>query len=178
MNYNDDKVKKAMENVEIPEEISPENMKKMLDEKAPAKKPVVKKVAPVAVVEPVAEVHTCGCGCGHDCKCGGACKCKKGGFFKKFILFLIIFALGFVAAKMCCYKPGKMMPKPEFENGCLVVKCPKLAEMAPKIDTNADGCISVEEFKQFKKSEKPAGRRPRGPRHGKTVEPAPAPQMN
>lgn len=38
MNYNDDKVKKAMENVEIPEEISPENMKKMLDEKAPAKK--------------------------------------------------------------------------------------------------------------------------------------------
>ena len=38
MNYNDDKVKKVMENVEIPEEISPENMKKMLDEKAPAKK--------------------------------------------------------------------------------------------------------------------------------------------
>ena len=38
MNYNDENVKKAMENVEIPEEISPDNMKKMLDEKAPAKK--------------------------------------------------------------------------------------------------------------------------------------------
>ncbi|MBO5343610.1 MAG: beta-propeller domain-containing protein [Ruminococcus sp.] len=38
MNYNDDKVKEVLENVEIPEEVSPENMKKMLDEKAPAKK--------------------------------------------------------------------------------------------------------------------------------------------
>lgn len=38
MNYNDDKVKDLLENTEIPEEVSPENMKKMLDEKAPAKK--------------------------------------------------------------------------------------------------------------------------------------------
>ena len=38
MNYNDDKVKDLLENAEIPEEVSPENMKKMLDEKAPAKK--------------------------------------------------------------------------------------------------------------------------------------------
>lgn len=38
MNYNDDKVKDLLENVEVPEEVSPENMKKMLDEKAPAKK--------------------------------------------------------------------------------------------------------------------------------------------
>ncbi|MBR3969864.1 MAG: beta-propeller domain-containing protein [Ruminococcus sp.] len=38
MNHNDDKVKDLLENVEIPDEISPENMKKMLDEKAPAKK--------------------------------------------------------------------------------------------------------------------------------------------
>lgn len=37
MNYNDKRVKDLLENVEIPEEISPENMKKMLDEKAPAK---------------------------------------------------------------------------------------------------------------------------------------------
>ena len=37
MNYNDERVKDLLENVEIPEEISPENMKKMLDEKAPAK---------------------------------------------------------------------------------------------------------------------------------------------
>ncbi|MBE6461928.1 MAG: hypothetical protein E7006_03775 [Alphaproteobacteria bacterium] len=146
--------------------------------KAPVKKVAVQKVAPVAVAEPVVESHTCGCGCGHDCKCGGACKCKKCGFFKKFILLVIVFALGFAAAQMYTCKRGNMMPKPEFENGCLVVKCPKLAEMAPKIDTNADGCISMEEFKQFKKSERPAGRKPRGPRHGKTVEPVPAPQMN
>ena len=32
MNHNDDKVKDLLENVEIPDEISPENMKKMLDE--------------------------------------------------------------------------------------------------------------------------------------------------
>ena len=38
MNYNDERVKDLLENVEIPEEISPKNMKKMLDEKAPAKK--------------------------------------------------------------------------------------------------------------------------------------------
>lgn len=38
MSYNDDKVKDLLENVEVPEEVSPENMKKMLDEKAPAKK--------------------------------------------------------------------------------------------------------------------------------------------
>lgn len=38
MNYNDDKVKDLLKNVEVPEEVSPENMKKMLDEKAPAKK--------------------------------------------------------------------------------------------------------------------------------------------
>lgn len=38
MNYNDENVKKAMENVKIPEEISPDSIKKMLDEKAPAKK--------------------------------------------------------------------------------------------------------------------------------------------
>ncbi len=38
MNYNDDKVKDLLENVEVPEEVSPENMKKMLDKKAPAKK--------------------------------------------------------------------------------------------------------------------------------------------
>ncbi len=38
MNYNDDNVKKVLEEVEVPEELSPENMKKMLDEKVSAKK--------------------------------------------------------------------------------------------------------------------------------------------
>lgn len=36
--FNDDKIKKALESAEVPEQISPENIKKMLDEKAPMKK--------------------------------------------------------------------------------------------------------------------------------------------
>ncbi len=38
MNHNDEKVKRILENVEVPDEVSPENMKKMLDKKATAKK--------------------------------------------------------------------------------------------------------------------------------------------
>lgn len=133
-----------------------------------AKKPAVKKVAAKPAVAPVAETHACGCDAA--CACNGKCKCKKGGFFKKLILFLIIFALGWVAAGMFgCDKAGRKMPKPEFENGCLVVKCPKLAEKVPQMDLNSDGCVSVEEFKASKKI-----RRPRRDNH---PAPVPAPQM-
>jgi len=148
--------------------------KKTVSKPAVAKKPAVKKApvkkvakAAAPVVEtPVAE--TLPCGCNHGCACGGDCKCHKhchGGFFKKLILILVIFALGFVAAKMLgCNKHHGRMPHPEFENGCMVVKCPKLAEMVPAIDVNGDGCVSMEEFKEFK--------------HAKKVqEPTPAPQM-
>lgn len=38
MNNNDERAREILNNTEIPEEVSPENMKKMLDEKAPAKK--------------------------------------------------------------------------------------------------------------------------------------------
>lgn len=38
MNNNDERAKEILNNTEIPEEVSPESMKKMLDEKAPAKK--------------------------------------------------------------------------------------------------------------------------------------------
>ena len=38
MNKNDEKVKKFLEKEDIPEELTPENIKKMLDEKAPSKK--------------------------------------------------------------------------------------------------------------------------------------------
>ena len=38
MNKNDDKIKRTLENEEIPKELEPENIKKMLDEKAPAQK--------------------------------------------------------------------------------------------------------------------------------------------
>lgn len=37
-NDNVDKIKRALEKEPVPEELSPENVKKMLDEKAPAKK--------------------------------------------------------------------------------------------------------------------------------------------
>ncbi|MDE6501747.1 MAG: beta-propeller domain-containing protein [Ruminococcus sp.] len=38
MSKNDDKIKKALENEEVPKELEPQNIKKMLDEKAPSKK--------------------------------------------------------------------------------------------------------------------------------------------
>ena len=156
--------------------------KKPVAKKAPAKKPVAKKpvAKPVAPVAPVIEKHDCGCG--HDCACGSACACGKkkctfGRFFKKLILIMIIFALGFVAAKMCC--DGHRRPRPVFENGCLVVKCPKLAQMAPMMDVDGDGCITKAEFKAARKQFKAQKHQPAQP-----VEPvadeavvAPAPQL-
>lgn len=164
--------------------------KKTVSKPAVAKKPVAKKTtakktaAPKKIVAaPVAEKHSCGCDKG--CACGGDCMCAKkkctfGRFLKKLILILIIFALGFVAAKMCCCKHGKFGPRPEFDNGCLVVKCPKMAEMVPMMDANNDGCVSKDEFKAARKHMR------RGPRPEMPVEPAvpaepempaPAPQM-
>lgn len=140
--------------------------KKPVAKKAPAKKVAdVKKVA----AAPVMEKHPCGCD--KNCACGGTCaqhahcKCRRGGFFKKLILFLIIFALGFAAAKMCCCGKGKFGPRPEFDNGCLVIKCAKLAQMAPMIDTDQNGCITREEFKAAKKHM----------RHGERAHEMPAP---
>ncbi len=140
----------------------PATAKKAVTKKTPAKK--AENIAPVTEKFP--------CGCDQGCPCGGDCKCHKhchGGFFKKLILILVIFALGFVAAKMLGCKHHGRMPRPEFENGCLVVKCPKLAEMVPTIDVNGDGCISMEEYKSFKHAGK------HGPRP--STELAPAPQV-
>ena len=145
--------------------------KKTVSKPAATKKPVAKKApAKKVVVAPVVEKSPCGCDKG--CACGGECACAKkkctfGRFLKKLVLVLIIFALGFASAKMCCNgKRGKMGPRPEFENGCLVVKCPKLAEMVPMMDTDANGCVSREEFKAARKHMK------RGPRPE-----VPAPEM-
>lgn len=126
--------------------------------KTVAKKTPVKKVKEVNVAAPVVEMHPCGCD--KSCPCGGNCQCKHHhcGFWKKFIVVLVFFALGFAAAKMLpCGKRGKM-PKPEFDNGCLVVKCPKMAEMVPQIDLNSDGCIDKTEFRAFKKHMRAAKR--------------------
>lgn len=145
--------------------------KKTISKPVTTKKTVAKKV----VAAPVVEKFPCGCDKG--CACGGECACAKkkctfGRFLKKLVLVLIIFALGFAAAKMsCCGKRGKMGPRPEFENGCLVVKCPKLAEMVPMMDTDANGCVSRKEFKAARKHMK------RGSRPEMPAPEMPAPEM-
>ena len=121
--------------------------------KAPVKKTVAKKAPVKKAAAPVVETHKCGCD--KSCPCGGHCECKKHhcGFWKKLIVVLVFFALGFAAAKMMpCPKRGKM-PKPQFDdNGCLVVKCQKMMEKMPEIDLNNDGCVDKAEFKAFKRT--------------------------
>lgn len=131
--------------------VKPAPAKKPVAKKAPAKKPVAKKV--VAPVAPVVETHTCGCGA--DCKCHQKKRC---GFWKKLLVAVIFFALGFAAAKFCpCAKKFHRGPRPVFDNGCLVVKCPKMAEMLPMMDVNNDGCVDKAEFKSARKHmKKPA----------------------
>ena len=146
--------------------------KKPTVKKTAAKKVATKKATPV-VKEVVVETHPCGCTKG--CACAGKC-CHKGGFVKKLILFLIIFSLGFVAAQMLGCKGKPMMPRPEFKDGCMVATCPKMAEMAPKMDENKDGCVSIEEFKASKKPMMRKGRKPHMKK--KPVAPVPAPQPN
>ena len=138
-----------------------------------AKKATVKKnTAKKPVVAAAVETHACACGanckCGANCHCGtaachckGGCKCggKFGRFVKKLIVFVIIFALGFAAAKFCCCgnkKPhfGFGGPRVHFVNGCVdmsSVKCPKLAEALPAMDINQDGCITRDEYRAVKK---------------------------
>ncbi len=140
---------------------------KPVAKKAPAKKVVVKKTAvkkpatekKIVAAAPVAHE----CHCGHTCKCSEPCKCachsgcKFGRIVKKLIVFLVIFALGFAAAKFCpCAKKGPWMrgPRVEFTNGCLdtaSVKCQKLLEALPAMDINQDGCITRDEFRAVKR---------------------------
>ena len=143
--------------------------KKTVAKSAVKKTPVKKEVAPV-----VTEKFPCGCDKG--CACGGKCACRGGKFFKKLIVFLIIFALGFVAAKMCCCKYNKM-PRPQFDNGCLVVKCPEMAKKIPMMDADKNGCVTKEEFKAAKKAMKGQAKKRahRGPRAAQPEMPAPAP---
>ena len=126
---------------------------KTATKKAPVKKTVTKKAPAKKTVAPVVEMHPCGCDKG--CPCGGHCECKKHhcGFWKKLIVMVVFFALGFAAAKMMpCPKRAKM-PKPQFDdNGCLVVKCQKMIEKMPEIDLNNDGCVDKAEFKAFKRT--------------------------
>ena len=132
--------------------------KKAPVKKVAAKKPAAKKatVKEVKMVAPVMEQHACGCGA--DCHCCGGCKCgasKFGRFVRKLVVFLVIFALGFAAAKLCCCGPRHHGPRMHFVNGCLdaaSVKCPKLAAALPAMDINQDGCITRDEFRQVKRN--------------------------
>jgi hypothetical protein len=133
--------------------------------KSTTKKTTKKTVKKAAVANaPVTDKLPCGCNA--DCACGGNCaehkhcKCHKRGWFKKLILVLVIFALGFASAKVtCCNKKTHIpMPKPEFSNGCLIVKSQKMAQMAPEMDADKNGCITHEEYriarrKMFKRPE-------------------------
>ena len=155
--------------------------KKPVAKKAPAKKAPAKKVADVKKVAAAPVVEKLPCGCDKGCACGGECGCAKkkctfGRFLKKLILVMVIFALGFAAAKMCCCDKRGGKPRPQFENGCLVVKCEKLQQMVPMMDTDADGCVTREEFRAARKMMKRAPQ-PEAPAEAAPEMPAPAPQM-
>ncbi|MBO7053738.1 MAG: hypothetical protein J6W27_04885, partial [Alphaproteobacteria bacterium] len=122
-----------------------------------------------AKATPVME-HTCACG--KDCPCG----CHKHGsmhVIKHIIVWAIIFALGMACGKMMnCQHPGKKMmfhhKQPVFTNGCLdiqSIECPKMQEDIVKADVNGDNCISIEEYKTFKKENRQMFRKGmRGPK--------------
>ena len=113
----------------------------------PATKRTPKMTAPV--VTPTQ--HTCDCE--HACACG--CRCGK---FKKFIVLLIVFCLGYAVARfVSCGKPGFHGPRmhPKFVEGCLdmnSIKCPKMLEELQKADVDANGCISKVEYKALRKA--------------------------
>jgi len=111
-------------------------------------KPVVK-TAPVATAAPT-------------CKCGPGCRCG-GGFFKKLIILLIVFAAGFAVCHFGCGKKGfhgkRMHFAGKFVDGCLdmsKIKCPLKAEKFAQADLNGDGCITKEELRTFWKEKRAA----------------------
>ena len=124
-----------------------------MQKKSPAKKTVKRAVKRPAMAEvPAPEMHECQCAA--SCGCGCGCHCGK---FKKFIVLLIVFALGFAVAKITCCCGRHHMPKmqPKFENGCLVmdsIKCPKMQSELIFADTDMNGCITRMEFESVKKS--------------------------
>ncbi len=134
--------------------------KKASVKKVAAKKPAVKKVVKPVAATPAPEMHA------HECMCGNACKCahrgsRFGRIMKKIIIAIILFALGFAAAKFCpCNKMDKFGPhgprgpRVEFVDGCMdttSVQCPKLRDALPAMDINQDGCITRDEFRAVKR---------------------------
>ena len=130
--------------------------KKTVAAKKPAVKKSVKKAAP-ELQETIVVQDMPKCKCGENCACGADCKCGRGGsrfgrFMIKLIMILIVFALGFGAAKLldCNEFRG---PRVDFDNGCLdasSVKCPRLQLALPAMDIDRDGCITREEYRAVK----------------------------
>lgn len=113
-------------------------------------KKTTKRAAPHMATVRAPEMHECQCGT----SCGCGCHCGK---FKKFIVLLIVFILGFAVAKITCCRGHRHMPRiqPKFENGCLVmdsIKCPKMQHELMFADTDMNGCITSIEFDSVKKS--------------------------
>jgi hypothetical protein len=109
---------------------------KKTNKKPAMKRPMAARPAPVA-----AAPMPCNCGC-------------RGGFWKKLIMFIIVFALGFAACHfLCCCKKdfgGKHMRKDMFVEGCLdlsKIERPEMLEKITAADTDADGCITKAELK-------------------------------
>ena len=99
-----------------------------------------------------APVETMGCGCGHDCPCH---RCGK---FKKIVVIVLVFCLGFAAAKFTscpCKKHPLLNMHPVFTDaGCLdmeSIKCPKMLENLKASEANADNCITKDEFFAMRK---------------------------
>ncbi len=132
-------------------------VKKTVAAKKTAAKKTVKQATAPQVNESIVVSEMPTCKCGANCNCGPDCKCTRGGsrfgrFMIKLIMVLIIFALGFGAAKLldCDEFRG---PRVDFDNGCLdvaSVKCPQLQMALPVMDINQDGCITREEYRAVK----------------------------
>ena len=131
-----------------------------MQKKSSVKQTVKRALRRPAMANVAPEMHECQCGA----SCGCGCHCGK---FKKFIVILIVFAIGFAVAKITCCHGHRHMPKmhPEFENGCLVmdsIKCPKMQQELVFADTDMDGCITRVEFDSAKKSMRKKMREHRG----------------
>jgi len=136
-------------------------------QKLAVKKPTAKKTVTKTVIKksPAIELKpTVSAPAAQACACACGCKCKS--VFKKLIVFLVIFALGFATCKyVCCgshhYRMGmgmrgdmKMAGSNMFTNGCLDTNkienpgfAAHVAKIAETADADSDGCVSPEEFK-------------------------------
>ncbi len=129
---------------------------KKTNKKAAVKKPVVKKAAvkaaakaPVAAVSQPAPVVESNCCCGCHASCGHK--------MKRFFVLVIVFVLGWLACSYCCFGPKGMGMRLHHRNNMFVEGCldtmkmgsPEKTQAVLAADTNADGCITKDEWKEW-----------------------------